>query len=386
MWSQGTANSRMKLAYRLLFIAAVLVLSGAARDQIAPLKSQLVRDLRINRRANKVTLTWSQAKAVPNVESSAANVIVANVCRSILPAPPTTAALAESSTVCAQSMGKVELRKPVVPYVHLVRDKNNEAATFQFVDSLPENEEESDSVQFAVYRLELEDARGHAVGFSNAASAPLAPIAPAKGVHTQLDVRGVYLIWDNETENRSRSFEFDYRIYRSDKKSTKPVAIPYVHAMIHTQEGERWSAVDSNIEWEKTYSYFVVPVTRVLGASGEQIAEIKGEESAPVEVITHRVFPPAVPERLLAVVTQRAGKNFVDLLWAPNAEKDISRYNVYRRDQNGEAVQIKSVPMNILSFQDTDVAAPHTYSYSVSAVDRFGHESGKSQEATAVLR
>lgn len=349
-------------------------------------KSQLVRDLRVNRRANRVTLTWSQSNAVPNAASSAANVVVANVCRSLLPAPPTTAALAESSTVCAQSVGKVDLRKPVGSYVHLVRHKNNEAATFEFVDSLPENEEESDSVQFAVYRLELEDARGHALGFSNAASIPLAPVALAKGLHTQLDVRGVYLIWDNETENHSPSIKFDYRIYRSDKKFAKPVAIPYVHAVIHTEEGERWSAVDTNIEWEKTYSYFVMPVTRVLGRDGEQITEIEGEESAPVEVITHHVFPPAVPERLLAVVTQRAGKNFVDLLWAPNAEKDISRYNVYRRDQNGEAVRIKSVPMNILSFQDTDVAAAHTYSYSVSALDRLGHESAKSQEATAVLR
>ena len=349
-------------------------------------KSRLVRDLRVNRRANKVTLTWSQSNAVPNAESSAANAVVANVCRSLLPVPPTTAALAGSSTVCAQSVGKVNLREPVGSYVHLVRHKNNEAATFEFVDLLPENEEESDSLQFAVYRLELEDARGHAVGFSNAASVTLAPVAPAKGLHTQLDLRGVYLIWDNETENHSPSIKFDYRIYRSDKKSAKPVAIPYVHAVIHTEEGERWSAVDTHIEWEKTYSYFVMPVTRVLGASGGQITEIEGEESAPVEVITHRVFPPAAPERLLAVVTQRGGKNFVDVLWAPNAEKDISRYNVYRRDQNAEAVQIQSVPMNILSFQDTDVAVAHTYSYSVSAVDRLGHESAKSQEATAVLR
>jgi fibronectin type 3 domain-containing protein len=93
-----------------------------------------------------------------------------------------------------------------------------------------------------------------------------------------------------------------------------------------------------------------------------------------------------MPERLLAVVTQRRGNNFVDLLWAPNAEKDISNYNVYRRDQNNEPVRIKSVPMNVLSFQDMDVAPAHTYSYSVSAVDRFGHESAKSQEAKAVLR
>jgi hypothetical protein len=343
--------------------------------------SQLVRDLRVSHRGNKVTLTWSQSHSVPSVDSSSANVIVARVCRNILPAPPTAVGVAEVPTSCAKSVGEVDLRKRVAPH----GDKKNEAARFQFVDSLPENEEESDSVQFAVYRLKLEDARGHAVGFSNAASVPLAPIAPAKGLHTQLDVRGVYLIWDNETENHSPSLEFDYRIYRSNKKS-KPVAIPYVHAMIHTQEGERWSAVDTNIEWDTTYSYFVTPVTRVLGHAGEQIAEIEGEESAPVEVTTHHVFPPAVPERLLAVVTQRGGKNFVDLLWAPNAEKDISKYNVYRRDQNGEAVRIQSVPMNILSFQDTDVAAAHTYSYSVSAVDRVGLESAKSQEAMAVLR
>lgn len=343
--------------------------------------SQLVRDLRVTRRGNKVTLTWSQSRAVSTEESSAANVIVANVCRTILPAPPTTASVAELPTVCAQSVGKVDLRKPAAPR----RDKN-QAALFEFVDSLPENEEESNSVQFAVYRLELEDARGHAVGFSNAASVPLAPVARAKGLHTQLDVRGVYLIWDNETESHSQSLKFDYRIYRSDKKSPKPVAIPYAHAVVHTEEGERWSAVDTNIEWDTTYSYFVTPVTRVLGASGEQVSEIEDEGSAPVEVITHPVFPPAVPERLLAVVTQRGGKNFVDLLWAPNAEKDVARYNVYRREQNGEAVQIKSLPMNILSFQDTDVAAAHTYSYSVSAVDRLGHESAKSQEATAVLR
>ena len=165
-----------------------------------------------------------------------------------------------------------------------------------------------------------------------------------------------------------------------------PVAIPYVHAVIHTEEGERWSAVDTNFEWDKTYSYVVIPVTRVYGPGGKLLSEIEGEKSAPVEITTHDVFPPAVPERLLAVVTQRRGQNFVDLLWAPNLEKDLSAYNVYRRETNGEAVRINSASMNILSFQDTQVVARHTYLYSVSAVDKHGNESARSQEATAVLR
>lgn len=119
--------------------------------------------------------------------------------------------------------------------------------------------------------------------------------------------------------------------------------------------------MDTNIEWEKTYSYLVTPVTRVYAPGGELIAEIDGDESADVEVVTHDVFAPAAPERLLAVVTETRGRRFVDLLWAPNAEKDISEYSLYRREVNGKAARIGSVPMSMLSFQDNDVAAAHTY-------------------------
>jgi hypothetical protein len=268
----------------------------------------------------------------------------------------------------------------------VVHYKNNEAATVQFVDTLPANPEDSDSAQFAVYRLELQDARGRSLGFSNAASVPLAPVLPVRGLHSELDVRGVYLIWENEIENQSSSLKFDYRIRRREKGSAKPDAIPFLRGVIHTDEGERWSAVDTHIEWEKTYTYLVTPVTRVYGHSGELITEIEGDPSTPIEVTTHDVFPPAVPERLLALPTQTHGKKFVDLLWAPNPEKDISSYNVYRREEHGQAARINSVPMGVLSFQDTDVAAAHTYFYSISAVNKHGNESARSQETAAVLR
>lgn len=218
------------------------------------------------------------------------------------------------------------------------------------------------------------------------ASAPVAPTLPAQGLHSELDVRGVYLIWENEIVNRDPSLKFDYRIYRKEKGSSNRIAIPYLRAVIHTPEGERWSGVDTSIEWEKTYSYSVKPVTRVYAPDGKLISEIEGDESAPIEVTTHNVFPPAAPEKLLALVTQRREQRFVDLLWAPNAEKNVSQYNVYRREGNGEPTRINSVPMTVLSFQDTDVLAAHTYYYSVSAIDAHGNESARSQESTAVLR
>src|SRR5215510_12741293 len=218
-----------------------------------------------------------------------------------------------------------------------------------------------------------------------AASVTMAPVLPAQGLHSELDVRGVYLIWENEIETRDPSLKFDYRVYRSEKGSSKRTAIPYLRGVIHTREGERWSAVDTTIEWEKTYSYSVKPITRVYAAGGKLIDEIEGDESAPIEVTTHNVFPPAVPERLLVLVTQRGDERFVDLLWAPNAEKEISGYNVYRRDENGEPVRISSVSLTVLSFQDTNVETGHTYFYSISAVNKHGNESARSQEGTASL-
>jgi hypothetical protein len=348
----------------------------------APHGSQLVRDLRANRKGDKVTLTWSQPRPVAIRESVAGNLITARICRSISSTVPIPRTAADDSSLCEQTVGKVDVRKPE-PGVRVVFGKNSEAARVRFVDTLPANQEDPDSLQFAVYTVELQDARGRRVGFSNTASVSLAPVLPAIGLHTELDARGLYLIWDNENQNPPSSLKFDYRIYRSEEGSAKPVAIPYPRAVIHTEDGERWTGVDTNIEWEKSYSYRVMPVTRVYGRGGELIAEIEGDESAPVEVVTHDVFPPAMPEGLLAVVTR--GKKFVDLLWAPNVDKDISQYNVYRREQNGEAVRINSVPANVLSFEDNDVVVAHTYFYSISAVDKHRNESAKSKEATAVL-
>lgn len=95
---------------------------------------------------------------------------------------------------------------------------------------------------------------------------------------------------------------------------------------------------------------------------------------------------PRPPKNCWALVTQRCQEKFIDLLWAPNAEKNISKYNVYRREENGEPARINSVPMDALSFQDTAVLATPSYYYSVSAVDAYGNESARSQESTAVLR
>jgi hypothetical protein len=180
--------------------------------------------------------------------------------------------------------------------------------------------------------------------------------------------------------------QFDYRIYRSEKGSSSRLAVPYFRGLIHTKEGERWTGVDASIEWEKSYLYWVTPLTRIYSQTGKLIGEIEGEDSAPIEVVTHDVFPPAVPERLLAITGGMPGKKFVDLLWAPNTEKDLAGYNVYRREAGGQLARINSAPIALLSFQDINVASGHSYFYCISAVDIRGNESVRSQEIIEIVR
>jgi len=254
----------------------------------------------------------------------------------------------------------------------------------RFTDTLPRNPETSDVPQFAVYVVELRDDRGRRAGISNQAWTLLTPTPEVKGLHSELDSHGVYLIWEDEIESRPASLQFDYRMYRREKGSSRKVAVPYLRAVVHTRDGNRWSGVDANIEWEKTYLYWITPITRVYAASGQLIGEVLGEDSAPIEVTTHDVFPPAVPQGLLALPSQIPGKKFVDLLWTPDQEKDLAGYNVYRSQDGAPMARINPALIKMLSFQDTDVTPGHNYVYSVSAVDLGGNESARSPQSEVI--
>jgi fibronectin type 3 domain-containing protein len=98
------------------------------------------------------------------------------------------------------------------------------------------------------------------------------------------------------------------------------------------------------------------------------------------------VFPPAIPTGLVAVATAAdaaaATDASIDLSWQPNTEADLAGYEVYRREDQTPWQRISGdQPVIGPAFHDAHVLAGHTYSYGVSAVDKGGHESGRSQEA-----
>jgi len=78
-------------------------------------------------------------------------------------------------------------------------------------------------------------------------------------------------------------------------------------------------------------------------------------------------------------------QKFVDVTWVPNTENDLAGYNVYRHEQNEAAARINGELVKTPAFRDSNVAAGHTYFYSVTAVDLRGNESARSQETSETV-
>jgi fibronectin type 3 domain-containing protein len=136
--------------------------------------------------------------------------------------------------------------------------------------------------------------------------------------------------------------------------------------------------VDTGIEWEKNYQYWVTPVT--LWSDANAKGEVEGDDSPMATVFAHDAFPPAAPSGVQAVYSAVPERPFIDVTWRPNTEPDLAGYNVYRRAENEAPVKINSGPVKTPRFADPGIQAGRKYFYSVSAVDLRGNESGRSEE------
>ena len=141
---------------------------------------------------------------------------------------------------------------------------------------------------------------------------------------------------------------------------------------------------DRSFEWEKTYVYRLTVVTTVT-RNNQVIAEVEGDDSPPLPVFVHDVFPPAVPGGLQAVYSGQEQQRFIDLTWAPDTESDLAGYNIYRHEEGAAPVKVNSEPVKTPAFRDKNVEAGHKYFYSVSAVDLRGNESERSGEASEAV-
>ena len=105
-------------------------------------------------------------------------------------------------------------------------------------------------------------------------------------------------------------------------------------------------------------------VVRAIRGAPPNVFE--GDASAPACVTPTDIFPPAAPNRLVAV-TDEGG---ISLIWEPNGEPDLDGYLVLRGEATDATLQpLTPAPIAEPRFRDTHVTAGKKYVYAVVAVD-----------------
>lgn len=368
------ANPKSKIRNLRFVPLLVLALSGCGVPGIPRPPSlelpQPPNDLRAARKGDKVTLTWTQPRETTDKES-VRHMGNTRICRAVVDSPG-AAAMKNCNEV-----GSVE-PKPVRRGTEPQPMENN------YEDTLPSELQSSNATSLAQYAISVLNTRGRAAGLSNQVTVPMAATpAPPSGLAASVQSDGVHLTTNPPpapTEN-SR-LRYAYRIYRTSVPA-QPKETPALVAEIPS--AEKIDLVDISFAWEQHYAYRITTATTLLSTSGTPVATVEGEDSEPVPVFAHDIFPPAAPTGLEAVFSGLEQQKFIDLTWNANSEADLAGYNVYRREESSEAVKINSELIKTPAFRDANVAAGDTYIYSISAVDLRNNESARSTETSETV-
>jgi fibronectin type 3 domain-containing protein len=187
------------------------------------------------------------------------------------------------------------------------------------------------------------------------------PLAIPQNLRAESASEGVVLSWEDPDSRGGKT----YRIYRKQDSQPAP-------AVAATSAEPRW--VDRTVAFGRTYEYAVEAVL-VTGNS-----EARSERTAPVVITPLDRFPPEVPSGLVAV----AGPASIELSWDPDRDPDVAGYFVWRAAEGGPFERISGL-LGAPSFSDARVERGKRYRYAVSAADRLGNESARSEPVEASL-
>jgi hypothetical protein len=354
-----------------LLAEALLVACGSPGVPLPPSLelARPVTDLRAVRKGEKVYLTWS----VPTQTTEKRNIRHfgrTQICRT------TSAEMRECGIPVA------ELSPQLSSQLSTASAQRAREPQASFTDQLPSNMQSPSTSVNIFYAVNVLNSYGKSAGLSNAVQVPGVPtLPPPADFQAQLTGEGVHLSWDPIAASpKVPGLRYLYRIYRHDLESGNDVI---AGELLATDEAAP-SLLDHSLEWERTYDYraTVVTITTPTNLAEQQV---EGEDTAPVRVFAHDVFPPAVPSGLQAVFSGPGQKPFIDLVWAPDTDADLAGYNVYRREEGTQPTKINSEPSKSAAFRDSQVSSGHKYFYSVSAVDMRGNESAQSEEASETV-
>ena len=337
-----------------------------------------VTDLKAVRKGDTVTLTWT----VP--EETTDGILIRKrgkmLVHRILPDDPGST----FNTLPAPGSSAQAAPLAQLPLLPALDEKKAEQASYQdSVTPLIQSQAGSDFVRYTIIAV---NSSSRGAGQGNVAEIPLVPALPApQSLLAETVSTGVRLTWDAAPLPSGGRLNptFSYRIMRlqDSAKAAEPVLVKQVG--LPPSAGQTLSYVDTSIEWESHYQYWVTPITSWQGHGRH--GEVQGDDSPVASVLAHDIFPPTTPVGVQAVFSGAGQKLFIDLSWTPNSEDDLAGYNIYRRTEGEQAVKINSDLVKTPAFRDNSVQLGTRYFYAVTAVDLRGNESEKSQETSETV-
>lgn len=364
-------SARLKLGVCL--VTAALAASCGTPGIPEPPSLELarpVRDLKAVRKGNEVHLTWSVPELTEDHQTFR-HPGRTRICRGV----------GSPLHDCGTPVVELPPQKPpeAQPSRFSRKERSQKTTPPQesYTDRLSPSLEMQSPTSNLVYAVSVFNSYGRSAGLSDQVQVLSAPtLSPPENLNAQLSAEGVKLEWSAVKPLEIPGLRYTYRVYRRDAQTNKDS----VAGEVQLSGQPNPSLLDTGFEWEKTYDYRVTVVTAVEQPGGSE--QIEGDDTPPVGVVAHDVFPPAAPAGLQAVFSGPGQKPFIDLVWAANSESDLAGYNVYRRGTGGEPLKINTELVKSPAFRDSDVASGQQYFYSISAVDAHGNQSSRSEEAS----
>jgi hypothetical protein len=225
-----------------------------------------------------------------------------------------------------------------------------------------------------IFAVRVKDAiKGRASDFSDHAAVSPQPLPlPPGNIRAQVFEDRIEIRWDVPRENFDHSTPArlkGYNIYRIDSGNKIQRLNP---DLVREEKFD-----DANFLFGQLYRYFV------RAAASDAAPVLESDDSEAIEVAPKDVFPPATPAGLTAI----KGANFITLIWDAGRAKDLAGYRVWRREV-GQGPFVPLTAQSILenTYTDTAVEKDKRYEYAITALDRSGNESSKSEAVSEVIK
>jgi hypothetical protein len=197
------------------------------------------------------------------------------------------------------------------------------------------------------------------------------PMAPTDVAGTVFPDR-IEVKWNPPLKNRDQSTPPNlegYNIYRSEGEEMPR------RLNVNLVIGEKYN--DKNFSFGQIFRYFV----RASATSTSPFLE--SEDSDAIEISAEDTFAPDPPKGLISV----AGQDVLSITWDANGEVDLDGYRVWRRDEGSAEVRLLTPDLiKENAYNDKSVKKGTTYMYFVTALDKSGNESHRSEAISDRIR